>query len=148
MARVLIIGCGNPLRSDDGLAWHAAEQLGQALTAEEAQIVCVHQLTPELAESASHADAVIFLDAACDGEPGSVIRRPLVVRPAPTSFSHQLTPEGILALCAKLYGATPKAFAVSLGGESFAHGEALSPTINNALPEFVAEVKQLLRELA
>jgi hypothetical protein len=25
MAQVLIVGCGNPLRGDDGLAWRAAD---------------------------------------------------------------------------------------------------------------------------
>jgi hydrogenase maturation protease len=86
MARVLIVGYGNPLRGDDGLGWHAAEALRAALP--EAEILAVHQLTPELAEDASRAELVIFLDAAETGAPGEWRCREIVavkvagIRPA------------------------------------------------------------------
>lgn len=72
--RALLIGYGNPLRSDDGLGWRVAEALRtqveqQAATEATAQaqsldIVTCQQLNPELAEAISRADLAIFVDAA------------------------------------------------------------------------------------
>ena len=48
--KALIIGYGNPLRSDDGFGWHAGRLLAQALAGQEAEVITCHQLTPELAD--------------------------------------------------------------------------------------------------
>ena len=61
MPRVLIVGFGNPLRSDDGLGWHAAQELSQEVSAPEVKVIGAHQLTPELAEEASAAELVLLL---------------------------------------------------------------------------------------
>ena len=53
MARVLILGYGNPLRSDDGLGWQVAVQLFRTNTSPEVLVLPCHQLTPELAEPIS-----------------------------------------------------------------------------------------------
>ena len=65
--RTLIIGYGNPLRGDDGVGWEVASRLAATIPEEAAHIMTVHQLTPELAESVSEAELVIFIDAS-DGE--------------------------------------------------------------------------------
>ena len=71
MARVLIVAYGNPMRSDDGLAWHAADKLEGKYSPSEVEILRVHQLAPELAENVSRSEAVIFVDAAmADGANG------------------------------------------------------------------------------
>ena len=69
--RKLIIGYGNPLRGDDGVGWEVASRLAVIIPSEAAHILTVHQLTPELAESVSEADLVIFIDASDVGEPGT-----------------------------------------------------------------------------
>src|SRR5580704_15594719 len=51
--RTLVIGYGNPLRSDDALGWHASRLLAQALAGQEVDVITCHQLTPELAEPLS-----------------------------------------------------------------------------------------------
>jgi hypothetical protein len=71
MEHLLVIAYGNPLRCDDGIAWQAAEELKRELP-DSAEIIYVHQLTPELAENASRAHTVIFLDAARNGAAGHV----------------------------------------------------------------------------
>ena len=71
MARVLILGCGNPLRGDDGVGWHAAERLLKRSAELDATIKSCHQLTPELAEPVSKAERVIFIDARIGQTPGS-----------------------------------------------------------------------------
>ena len=70
MPRVLIVAYGNPLRSDDGVGWVVAEELRRRLASPEVEVLQLQQLLPEVAESLSRADTVIFVDASCDGEPG------------------------------------------------------------------------------
>ena len=147
MSPVLIIAYGNPLRSDDGVAWQAAETLRRRLPASQAEIICVHQLTPELAEQLSHSQSVIFLDASCSGEPGKITCEPLSLS-ADVQFAHQLSPSGLLALGTLLYGDTPRAFSISLSGKSFDHGDTLSAAAINSLPRLVARVCELVEQLS
>lgn len=147
MKNILVIAYGNPLRCDDGIAWQAAEEIRRVLPSA-AEIICVHQLTPELAEAASRADLVIFLDATTTGDPGSVLCQPISAESGDLRFSHSLTPRAILAICDRLYSAKPRGFLISLRGECFDHGERVSPTVINAIPLVVAHVSELVGNLA
>src|SRR6266516_656552 len=144
--RVLVIAYGNPLRCDDGVAWQAAEEIRRKL-ATQIDVICVHQLAPELAEEISRAGTVIFLDATGDGEPGKVGCQ--IVSPDSTQprFSHHLSPAQVLTLCDQFYEVRPRGFLISISGECFDHGEGLSPATINALPQSVAVVSDLLRRL-
>jgi hydrogenase maturation protease len=150
--RVLVIAYGNPWRGDDGLAWRAANELEAKISSAEVEILRLHQLTPELAENASRADVVIFVDAACaaeDRQPGEIriqeIRREEASASEQTRFSHHLTPTVILALSAKLYGASAKAFSATLAGKNFEHGATISNEVEAALPEFAAQIEAVAR---
>jgi hydrogenase maturation protease len=142
MENILVIAYGNPLRCDDGIAWHAAGELKRVLPSS-AQVICVHQLTPELAESAGRAELVIFLDAAANGKPGNVVCQPLKAEKGEPRFSHHLTPEGILAVCERLYAAKPRGFLLTLHGKRFEHGEEFSPAAVHAVPRVVELVTNL-----
>jgi hydrogenase maturation protease len=148
MPCILIIAYGNPLRSDDGIAWQAAEELRRKLPAALAEIICVQQLTPEIADQASRARAVIFLDSSCEGEAGRVRCEPVEFKRDSSRFTHHFTPEGLMVLCEVLYGARPRAFVVSLTGRSFDHGEVLSEAVIDAFPRFVSTVRELADHLA
>jgi len=154
MPRVLIIAYGNPMRSDDGVAWHAADKLERKFAgskiAAEVEILRCHQLAPELAEAVSQSEAVIFLDAASVGtarQPGELHCEEIVQSDARTSFTHQLSPCAVVALSQQLFGASPRAYAMTLTGECFDHGESLSPMVEAALPEWVARTEALVRQL-
>jgi hydrogenase maturation protease len=141
MAQVLIIGYGNPLRGDDGIGWHAADRLAHALPYPEVSVQTSHQLTPEMAESVSRAGLVIFVDADCGRAAGEVACRPVEPKGTPGGpFSHQLTPETLLALARSLYGSCPKALLLSVGAASFEYGETLSPAVASALPALLEQV--------
>jgi len=142
--RTLIVAYGNPLRSDDGFAWHAAQMLRPTAEDLGAQILCEYQLSPELAATASTADLLIFIDAACHGQPGQLVCTAVLPHPEPLRFSHQLAPEQILALCGELYAAHPHAYAISVTGESFAHGESLSDSVREALAGCVSIAEELM----
>ena len=153
--RVLIVAYGNPLRSDDGLAWHVANALEAKFSPPDVEILRLHQLAPELSERVSRVGAVIFVDAA-SAEVGE--RRPGEIRieeihaeeagpSAESRFSHHFTPSVLVALAAQLYGASARAFSATLTGQDFGHGGSLSKAVQDVLPEFVTRIEGLVREL-
>lgn len=140
------------MRSDDGVAWRAADQLEEKFRAGEdgVEIVRCHQLAPELAEAVSHSEAAIFLDAAPSGagaEPGELGCEEILPSVGETSFSHQLSPSAVLTLSRQLFGASPRAYVLTLAGECFDHGEWLSPGVEAAIPELVARTEALVEQL-
>ena len=141
--RVLVLAYGNPLRCDDGLGWHAAERLAEILDDHDAEIRTMQQLTPELAFLISEAGLVIFIDASREGEPGELICNQVSAQLIPVRFSHELSPEAVLALAKYMYGVSPPAFLVSLCGESFAIGDRLSPLVAAQMPRLIELVTQL-----
>jgi hydrogenase maturation protease len=124
-ARTLIIGYGNPLREDDGMGWRAAELLEQQLPAGAAEIIECHQLTPELAANLADASVVVFLDAACDQEPGAVCSAPVLPEGA-VVWSHYVTPGQLLTLSEQLGGKAPQAFLIRGGIQSMNLSEGLT----------------------
>lgn len=148
MKRVLVIGYGNPLRGDDGLGIAAVEMLMRRTEIEPRDrsvaihFKAVHQLTPEIAADLSEVDFAVFIDAACDNVQGDIIhRRVLPSASAPDSFSHQLTPEVLLAMAERLYGRSPQAYLYSIGAASFEYGETLSEPVRAALPALVDQIQ-------
>jgi hydrogenase maturation protease len=144
--KLLILGYGNPLRSDDGFGWQAAQRLGCLVEDAGVDIQAVHQLTPELAEPVSRAGRVIFIDAGRDGTPGEVRRQPVQPEPA-GAFTHHLTPAALLVLTRELYGRVPQAELFSAAGESFEYGLVLSASMEAALGEVCNRVISLVQEL-
>jgi len=146
MKHLLLIAYGNPLRSDDGIAWRAAEELRYRLPST-TRIVCVHQLTPELAEDISLADLVVFLDASTHGQPGVPRCQAVCAESREINFQHHFSPQEILGFCDRLYSAKPSAFLISLPGEKFDHGQEFSQSAVRAVPFVVEEVFRLMKRM-
>jgi hydrogenase maturation protease len=148
MARILVVAYGNPMRCDDGLAWHAADELAKKFTTPDVEIVRTHQLAPELAETISRSEVVIFVDSASAGEgkPGEVRSTRISSSEGLPRFSHQFSPAAVLALARQLYNTTPDAFLLTLEGEHFDHGEILSPVVAVALPALVGRIEELIQQ--
>ena len=144
MARILIVGFGNPLRADDGLGWHIAKQLSDEHREEDVQVFALHQLTPEMAELASRSEVMLFIDADCKGKPGTLSCEQIHPEPAAGQFSHELSPATLLQLAKQLYGRTPAAYLLTIAGESFATGESLSPVVVKAIPALKDRIKALI----
>jgi hydrogenase maturation protease len=123
MARLLVIGYGNPLRGDDGLGWRAAEDLAREFPNDDVEIRTCHQLLPEQVDLVSRVETTFFIDAAQDGEPGEVKCAPVTPQRETSSSSHQLSPAAIPAWFRELYGRHPRAFALSICGGCFEMGE-------------------------
>jgi hydrogenase maturation protease len=145
MRSALIIGFGNPLRGDDGLGWHAAQELRQTLRGEDAEVVACLQLMPELAEAVAHSKRAIFIDAAVGQPPGEITFAEIKAesRGFP-ACSHHLDVRRLMQYSRELYGIVPQAFSVSVNGEAYGYAEMLSSRVQSTLPA----VLRLARDLA
>ena len=167
--RVLVIGYGNALRTDDGVGWHAARLLAGDPRLVDVVVVAEHQLAPELAFDLSLASLVVLLDASTETPAGAVTVRRLAAagggsagggsagggrggtgpggtRPSPGASSHHVGPELLLALALELYGSAPEAVVVSVGVAEMGPGEALTPRVAAALPAVADVVARLVAE--
>jgi len=151
MPRVLIVAYGNPLRSDDGVAWRAADALSDKFSSD-VEIVRLHQLMPEMAETVSHCQCVIFIDASSpvpgQSEAGTIRIEELRLDKFDcdaTRFSHSVSSQAVIALAEKLFGASPKAYVATVTGENFEHADCLSPSVRAALPGLIAEIESLVK---
>jgi len=142
---MLIIGYGNPLRSDDGFGWHAGRLIAQELAGHNAEVITCQQLTPELAEPLSQCTHAVFVDADAEGEPGDIHWREVQAEaPSSSALTHTCSPSGLLASAAQLYGRCPQATVVTVSAQSFDFGDALSSIVSAALPKVVERVLQLV----
>lgn len=145
----LVIGYGNPLRSDDGLGWTVAQQLRRDLDGDarfgDVVVLAEHQLTPELAEPISRARLVIFVDAREGDRPGRIDCRAVAPNgDGSLAFSHDVDPPVLVQMARLLYGACPTALVISVGGEDFGYGTALSPAVRAAVPHVVRGIRAFL----
>ncbi len=150
--RILIIGYGNPLRGDDGIGWRVVEEIvSRQWSTANAQLkaTAVQQLLPELSETISAADVVIFVDAAVAGEPGRIVVR--TVTPAlsdPGAFTHHFDAAGLLGYARTFYGRFPRAYLVTITAASLGYEETLSPIVKAALPELLRQIQSLIQQAA
>jgi hydrogenase maturation protease len=142
--RVLVIGYGNSLRSDDGIGCRVARELQSRLDGPRVEVIECRQLAPEMAEKIRGAALVIFVDAAAEGSPGEWRHHRLHAEDASPTFSHAPAPAALLALAADLYGAAPEGHLFTVCGSSFGYGEDFSPDVARALPSVVSEIELLL----
>jgi hydrogenase maturation protease len=140
----LVIGCGNPLRADDGLGWRVIETLAETLADEQAELLACQQLTPELAERVSQHDPIIFVDARAGRRPGRVTCRTVEPAGLELAFSHQVEPGLLLAWSGALYGARPAVYLLTVDGADFGFGQRLSPAVERALPAVLRRIRVLL----
>jgi len=144
MLRLLIIGIGNPLRSDDGLGLQVAQELSREPLPDDVHIIAAQQLTPELSELASRAEHVLFIDAADAGTPGTLKCEPIAPAAPSGRHSHDLTPAAVLQMSQTLYGRCPPAHLLTIAGESFATGATLSPAVASAMPALKAQIRSFI----
>lgn len=146
MANVLVIGYGNTMRGDDALGWCVADRLRKR-ERPGVEVIASHQLTPEMAEPVGAARRVIFVDAREDIPPGEIrIERIKPCASSPSSFTHQFDPWGLLVSAHELFGGTPVALLVGVGGEDFSLSDTMSPRLTKALEPVIALIKDLIAD--
>ena len=144
---VLVVGYGNPLRTDDGVGWHVAERLADDPRLEGVAVLRRHQLTPELALDISAASRVVLVDARHGLVAGTfTVARVERAEGSATTWSHDLGPPSLIALADELYGRVPAVVLVSCGVHSLEIGDRLSPAVEAAVPRVVDAVADLVSE--
>jgi hydrogenase maturation protease len=145
---VLVLGYGNPLRGDDGIGWHAAQVLADTFKAGDVTVLACQELTPDLAEPASRAERVIFIDASVEDEPGCISRQSLQpIHEDSNSFPHDMDPETLLGRVRELYNASPEAVLMTIGAETFDYCDDLSPAVSRGLPDLLQCIRdEIARE--
>lgn len=122
--KTLVIGIGNPGRTDDGLGPGLVEKVESRGNPEIITSID-YQLNIEHAAEVAEAEVVIFVDASAGvSAPFSFYRAYPAAKPSFTT--HAMEPEGVLATCGEVYGKLPPAFVLAIRGENFAIGEGLT----------------------
>ena len=142
---VLIVGYGNPLRSDDGLGGYVAERLA-AQWIDVVEVLIVHQLTPELAETITNFSLVIFVDAMNRDGRDAVRCDSLTPFTSAIGLTHHCTAQAILTYAKMLYSRWPLAFLISVSGENFDHGDRLTLHAQKAAEAAIQCANALIEE--
>lgn len=135
--RVVVIGVGNPYRSDDGAGPETARLVGERLPAVE--VVELDGEPSGLLEAWNGADLAFVVDAVHShaAAPGGVHRIELgaggVARPSRSPTSHGLGPGDAVALGQVLDRLPHQLVLYGIEGESFAAGLGLSPAVRAAV---------------
>jgi len=146
--RVLVIGYGNTLRGDDAFGPLVADRVRHEADPHRVTVLTCHQLTPELAADLAACDHVIFIDATIEPPAGQLRCRALDGRAAATSaLVHSVGPEQLLVLARLVYGRSPSATLVCVGGLRFEIGDQqLSPPVAAAVPAAVARIQERIAD--
>lgn len=144
---LLVLGYGNTLCRDDGFGPAVVARLKKSIDdTPGVEILCEQQLLPEHAEKLAQCTLAIFIDISCLHEPGQVDCQALVPAKAglswdnPLLLPHSLSPSGLLAISANIYGRAPQAYLYTAGALSTELGEGLSPVVEQA----VAQVSEMI----
>jgi hydrogenase maturation protease len=136
--RLLILACGNTLRSDDGVGPWLADWTEQHFSSQpEIRVISRQQWTPDLAQDIADSESVLFIDCSIESKPGDLEFTHVAPSESRQGLAthHQGAPE-LLALARDLYNAQPKnALLLTIGAGSTELGEAFSPAVTAALPQ-------------
>lgn len=142
--KTLLVGFGNPLRSDDGVGVNVAEAI-EKFNLPDVDVRAYQQLNVDMAGELDGYARVIFVDASEEGP--SVRMRPVIAQEgAEKVSSHHLHPGVLLTLAEKLFGVNPQMVLCQIQGENFDVGGGLSGPVKKRAAEAVKRILALLNE--
>jgi Ni,Fe-hydrogenase maturation factor len=107
--------------------------------------MCLHQLGPELAETLSEYDVVVFIDAHVEAAQWDHVHwQQIEPNYGGSMVSHHLKPQAVLALCGSLYERCPTGYTLSILGTDFDFGMTLSDTTADLVDESVERLLELI----
>lgn len=146
--KVLVIGCGNPSRTDDGVGLYVLEALLRhfdplASPADLSDSRCVsyqssrvslelmfqQQYDIALVEDVHDVDWLVFVDTHADCHTGKLAVRQAKPSVESSLTSHHVTPGVLLALLKSAYNVQPRALTISVEGNNFDFGDRLSDDV-------------------
>jgi hydrogenase maturation protease len=141
-ARVVVLGVGNTLQSDEGVGPHAVDEMNQRFEFSPG-VTAIDGGTSamELLDDMASADLLLILDAVASGRaPGSVVK--LTGEEVPMFFTNKLSPHqvGIADVLATLAltGESPReTIIIGVEPASLILGMELSPAVAAAVPRVI-----------
>lgn len=131
------------MRGDDGLGWHATNQLVETILSPNVEILAVQQLSMDLVESIRQVDLTLFIDSRLDQSPGVFTIQSIEPNSClQSSLSHFFDPGTLLAAVQALYGKHPQAILLTITTNQFEFSENLSDPVRASMPELVAYVER------
>jgi hydrogenase maturation protease len=133
--QILVIGYGNTLRGDDGAGVAAAKRIAERFP--QVDVMTVHQLQPELAETITWYDTVFFIDASVSVREIQITALAPEQEPRPGG-THATTPAMLVALSSELYSRRPdNVFLGAVPASVCDHGESFSSLTAKKVEECV-----------
>lgn len=143
---ILLIGYGNDLRGDDAAGLRVSDAIASWKLAN-VSTLCVHQLTPELAEILAKVDIAIFVDAYPATAEQGVQVCPIELAHTNVTMEHSTNPSYLLTLTQALYGYSPQGWWVIVPGVNFELGESLSPVAERGIEIALQKINQLIKTI-
>lgn len=142
-ARILVLGCGNPGRQDDGLGPALIDALA-ALGLPGVDMEVNYQLNIEDGATVAGYGSVVFVDASRVAPEPFEWKR---IQPsAEIAFTtHSVSAESVLAVCEAYFGAAPEAWLLGIRGYGFELAEGLSPRAGRNLKQALDYMQGWLR---
>ncbi len=134
-SNIIVIGFGNTLRGDDGIARLVLRELEKRLDksidqttgSSRIRLVLKHQIDIIDAEVVSESDVVIFVDAHVSERLNDIDIREITGRETTTvNVTHISSPEELIVAAKEIYGTTPRAFVCAVRGYDFEFGEQIT----------------------
>jgi hydrogenase maturation protease len=144
--RILILGVGNLLLSDEGVGVHVAQKMMTMAMPPEVQVVEGGTDGFGLVSVITEADRMILIDAVKGGgAPGSIYRFEIGdCPPFPDIFKtsvHQISILEVINL-SSLIGSTPRTTIIGIEPASIEMGMKLSPTVATKIPKVIQMIKE------
>jgi hydrogenase maturation protease len=140
---ILVIGYGNPLRSDDGVGQEIAKQVA-AWKLPNVEAIAVHQLTPELVEPLARVESAIFVDVYPVTVYQDIQIRLLEASKSGITSGHWCEPQVLLAMTQALYGYHPRSWWVMVPGVNFELGDSLSLIAQQGIESTLQRIEYLI----
>jgi hydrogenase maturation protease len=148
--KIVILGVGNLLLSDEGVGVHVADELMKMDLPPGVSVVEGGTDGFRLLNVITEADRVIIIDAVKGGaEPGSIYRFDIdEVRNCPPGFRTSVHQIGILEVIdlSGLIGKTPRTAVIGIEPKSLEMGMELTPEIKSKIPRIIELIFEELKK--
>jgi len=151
-ANFLVIGYGNPLRSDDGIGSQVVALL-EAQQYPNVRTLATPCLRPELSGQLAAATHVIFVDACKTEISNDLTIQPITAYGVETpgasipALGHGCDPGSLLALTASAYGQVPQAWWMKVPASDFKEGTQLSSLAEAGVMTALDQIKAFICQM-
>ncbi len=147
--KIVILGVGNLLLSDEGVGVHVANELMKMKLPPDVSVVDGGTDGFRLLNVITEADRLIVIDAVKGGaEPGSIYRFDIdEVKSCPPGFKTSVHQIGILEVIdlSELIGKTPHTTVIGIEPKSLEMGMELSPEVKSKIPRIIELILEELK---